>query len=416
MSNVRLDSWKSIATYFGRGVRTVQRWQIAYGMPVYHFGGDKGSVFAYSVDLDRWLAGKMGVGKSHKEESKLLPAEKKTISEEQTARANKMWLVRSENNLPAIAALYREAAGQDPENSEALIGLARSLVAQVLLGTLEGPVVYPSAREALRNSGGGINAKSALAVLDIIYERQWEKAKSDIAEVLQITPNDAYALFGCALLHTAEGNLPDAYRFAVKAWRVNPLAGTLAYYPIWIQYLGSKYNQAQKSLSDIMASGVCGVVSSMLHAFIMTATEEPKLNVQHINTMVAEYPKNSTLTSLLGYNYAVGGDTENARKILHRLWSEYKQGNCGYQLAIVLIGLGRSKEAIQYLDSAYKEGSIFSIGFKNDPLLQSLKGDPYFESLLQKIGPTAKQPLTEYTSVPELYRFSTAAVTPGRVS
>jgi hypothetical protein len=112
----------------------------------------------------------------------------------------------------------------------------------------------------------------------------------------------------------------------------------------------------------------------------------------------------------------VGGDTENARKILHRLWSEYKQGNCGYQLAIVLIGLGRSKEAIQYLDSAYKAGSIFSIGFKNDPLLQSLKGDPYFESLLQKIGPTAKQPLTEYTSVPELYRFSTAAVTPGRVS
>jgi hypothetical protein len=31
----RLDSWKEIASYLGRGVRTVQRWECEEGLPVH---------------------------------------------------------------------------------------------------------------------------------------------------------------------------------------------------------------------------------------------------------------------------------------------------------------------------------------------------------------------------------------------
>ena len=53
----RLDSWKEIATYLGRDVRTVIRWEQNRGLPVYRVPGGKVSrVFAYPEELDAWLA------------------------------------------------------------------------------------------------------------------------------------------------------------------------------------------------------------------------------------------------------------------------------------------------------------------------------------------------------------------------
>jgi hypothetical protein len=55
--NNRLNGWKEIAAHFGRGVRTVQRWEKAFGMPVYRIGAGRGeNVHAFSQELDAWLA------------------------------------------------------------------------------------------------------------------------------------------------------------------------------------------------------------------------------------------------------------------------------------------------------------------------------------------------------------------------
>ena len=54
--NQRLDSWKSIAAYLSRDVRTAIRWEKERGLPVHRVpGGKKHSVFAFTRDLDAWL-------------------------------------------------------------------------------------------------------------------------------------------------------------------------------------------------------------------------------------------------------------------------------------------------------------------------------------------------------------------------
>ncbi len=51
----RLDSWKEIANYFRREVRTVQLWEKREGLPVHrHFHKQLGSVFAFRAELDAW--------------------------------------------------------------------------------------------------------------------------------------------------------------------------------------------------------------------------------------------------------------------------------------------------------------------------------------------------------------------------
>lgn len=51
-----LNSWKEIAGYLGRGVRTVQRWEAQLGLPVHRPAGKEHSaVLAFSSELDQWL-------------------------------------------------------------------------------------------------------------------------------------------------------------------------------------------------------------------------------------------------------------------------------------------------------------------------------------------------------------------------
>jgi hypothetical protein len=53
-----LSCWKDIASYLGKGVRTVQRWEQDLGLPIRrpNGGGPKGPVTARKADLDNWLA------------------------------------------------------------------------------------------------------------------------------------------------------------------------------------------------------------------------------------------------------------------------------------------------------------------------------------------------------------------------
>jgi len=53
----RLNSWKAIAGYLGREVRTVQRWAKERDLPVHRLpGGARPRVFAFRSEIDAWLS------------------------------------------------------------------------------------------------------------------------------------------------------------------------------------------------------------------------------------------------------------------------------------------------------------------------------------------------------------------------
>ena len=55
-SRDRLDSWKQIAVYLGREVRTVQRWEQNLCLPVHRpRGKNRSAVVAFPEELDQWL-------------------------------------------------------------------------------------------------------------------------------------------------------------------------------------------------------------------------------------------------------------------------------------------------------------------------------------------------------------------------
>jgi hypothetical protein len=64
----RLNSWKEIASYLGRGVRTVQRWERELQLPIHRIGsGPRSPVYALTSELNFWMrtSGAMRNGENH---------------------------------------------------------------------------------------------------------------------------------------------------------------------------------------------------------------------------------------------------------------------------------------------------------------------------------------------------------------
>jgi len=54
--NDRLHGWKDIAAFMGKSVRTVQRWEKEFGLPIHRIHGNGGEiVFGVKAEIDAWL-------------------------------------------------------------------------------------------------------------------------------------------------------------------------------------------------------------------------------------------------------------------------------------------------------------------------------------------------------------------------
>lgn len=97
----RLESWKEIAAYLRRDVRTVQRWEQTDGLPIHrHRRAQRPIPYAYKAELDAWWTGRSGSSASteaagavsHGLRHRLLPVVVATLAIAVTAGA--VWVAR----------------------------------------------------------------------------------------------------------------------------------------------------------------------------------------------------------------------------------------------------------------------------------------------------------------------------------
>jgi CheY-like chemotaxis protein len=98
-----LTSWKEVAKYLGKSVRTVQRWERHFGLPVRRLGeAEKSAVVAYPEELQAWLRSyfhtQPGVGASRKPENERIA---------RLRRLTKVMGVRSEEVHQRLAAVIQ---------------------------------------------------------------------------------------------------------------------------------------------------------------------------------------------------------------------------------------------------------------------------------------------------------------------
>ena len=395
MEKTRLDSWKSIADYLQRSTRTVQRWHANHALPVHHFRGLKGGAFAYPREIDTWLSafsqknGDNGSGAS-KEAN---PGIRRSL--ELTALANEMWEIRSEKNIHLISKLYRDALDEDPGHSGAYFGLANAMILAALQGIVEGPMAYVCAEEALQRMSllepDGMGRRYLAAWLDLTWKRKWRKAAAEFDEILSLGHGSSFALYGRSLLYIAEGKLVEASEYALEAWKQNTLATSLSALLCWIPYLAGDYEKSLQLVSEAAITGSYGATHAAIEALALIQSGEIAKHLRRLEGVAYDHPHDQTIQGVLGYSYAVTGQTEKAAGKLDDLgWTRARNSSSrAYASALILIGMERHREAIQALEKCYFGGSQWSFGLRFDPILKQLGGSRRFRDLLRKADPNS---------------------------
>jgi tetratricopeptide (TPR) repeat protein len=408
----RIDTWKSIARYLARSSRTVQRWHREYGLPVHRLGIDSGSIFAYADELDSWLRNRDRAPKSALFEiprtapssdlhfqsqldqrrmtfdSPRIPNPGRQRSAALVAFACKLWASASSENLKMIARCSRDAIDLDPGNAEAFAVLADALIAEGLMGIVGIPAAYISAKAALERAleidPELPETMCAAAWLRFVFKREWHRASREFDECRNQHLRLNRAPVGRALIHVAEGCPVEASALLRDFVRQNPLDAQAAALHCWCRYLAEDYCDALNLVEEARASGQSGPVLDAVEALICIHCQEPDAHISRIEALLADSPRHELLQAVLGYAFAANGQAQRATTILdaltHRASAEYDANP--YAIALLLIGLGEKHDAVQWLEQSYFNGSLWSLGFPSDPILQSLLDEPGYRLFL----------------------------------
>lgn len=417
-----LDSWKAIATYLRRQVRTVQRWEQSEGLPVHrHKHHKQATVYAYRDELDAWRAGRghQLAGEPRRrsvltgsavavavvaaggaayffaaptaDENAAAPAGEQSVPQadpiqaaEHLERGYRTLGEYGPEGLPRAMEEFTAALEIDDTLVPAHAGLALTHVARTFFGS--GPMSegYAEAEKwaASALALDPLNA-DALAVhgwVAFIYWWKWEEAEALFRQAIELRPASMWPYFLYANYLSALDRPEEAIRHITTARRLAP---------------GSPH-------------------ANIGFGYILSNAALPRRAIEHLEKYVQETDSRDAMR-FLQFAYEQAGEFEHAVEMLEALGRAdapaVKQalaanGERGYwrellrpldasavripdlfswRRAVVLTRLGEYDEAIEELEKGYylRTGSMAYLKVYG---LQPLHSHPRFQDLLRRMA------------------------------
>ncbi len=174
----RLDSWKEIAAYLKRGVRTAQRWEHA-GLPVRRVATDRGVVYAFPSEIDAWWAAQ-------------LPIATGRLPDPRAEAAYRQAQDHARHGGMQVRSFLGEAIALDPDFALPHAHLATYFFTLVVIGLMAPDqgltAARASARRALDLDATLAEAQAVLATIAGVQDFAWSAAEKHFLAALRNEP------------------------------------------------------------------------------------------------------------------------------------------------------------------------------------------------------------------------------------
>lgn len=306
-------------------------------------------------------------------------------------RGRYFWNRRTVEGLRKSTDYFRQSIEADPNYALAYAGLADSFALLASFSVEPGRAANAEARSAAFSA---IHLDASLAEphasLGMIYFfTDWNllAAETEFERSIRLNPNYAMAHHWYALDLAAMGRFPEALYEIRLAQKLDPLSLIIGTNVGWIEYLARDYPSALRDLSRVLELDPNFVRARTRLGMVEMATGNNETAVANLARAVAlSGDEDPWVEGLLGNAQARSGDQKAAQRTLadirRRSGSEYVPPT---SQALILIGLGRRKEAISALSQAIDDHSTSMIYARVDPSLDPLRSDPGFQALLNQI-------------------------------
>lgn len=303
------------------------------------------------------------------------------------------WARFNQGGLQQSIDAFQRAVVADPNFAPPHAGLATAYSFMGYFGLMETGEAYAlSFREA--NSALALDAESSEALIArgmawLTYEWDWNKARDDLTRALEISPNFSQAYWALSLYESAVDS-SAGLDTALRALSLDPLSLPVTH-NVAMRYFGLQRLEEATNIAERMieldpdfapAHWVMGLLH-MSDGRYDAAIEELALSVE----LSGGLP--STLAAL-AYAYAKSGNTSQSLELLEQLRSTGGPSPRGHvpalQIAYVYEGLGRTEDALDWLDQAFERHDPWLVHLNSFPRFESLREEERFQDLLRRLN------------------------------
>jgi TolB-like protein/Flp pilus assembly protein TadD len=283
--------------------------------------------------------------------------------------------------------LFKKAIDIDPDFCRAYVGLSDTYLEYIYWGRQAPKEILEKALtpalKALELSpaeGGSYGALGAISY----YRFDKETAVSYLNKAIEINPNYVGAYDKLAWIRLFEGSLDEAVRLFNKALELDPLSTKNIANIAFSHYYFHEYDKGIKVLDDALNKFPDDNMLLFMKANLLTGAKQFEEAIKIFNHRTVGVNTNW----MIGYSYGMIGEVEKANEVLNYQLEKNKTTFVPpYMIATIYMGLGDRENALTWLEKDYETGGLglFFWGLKRDVKFESLRNEPRFIALLNKI-------------------------------
>jgi TolB-like protein len=277
---------------------------------------------------------------------------------------------------------FRKAIALDPHYAAAYAGLAvaESGMADKGADPAGLALAVADANQAIALAPHAGNGYRVRGFLRTVYLWDWEGAQTDLDLALSLDPNGRALADTAGLLET-QGRLPEAIVLEQRATQSDPLV------PVAWSTLGHLLREAGRGPEARTADARALEINpnfSLAHVDLtLLDLQDRRLDQALAQTrLIQDRDWQLFATALVQYSRHRARESQQALDELLKT----QASEMAYQIAEIYAWCGQKEDAFAWLDRAFaqRDGGLSSL--KLDDLINSLRSDPRFKALLQKMN------------------------------
>jgi TolB-like protein/Flp pilus assembly protein TadD len=302
-----------------------------------------------------------------------------------------LWHRRTGPDLRRAVQLMEEAVRRAPDYARAHVGLGDAYAVLGFYDFLPPDEAFPAAKasalRALELDRTLAGAHATLGYVALYHEWDWARAEAEFRKAIEHAPSYSTAHQWYANFLTAMGRFPEAEAAMRHAQELDPLSLIANAALGWVRYYAGEYEgavaQCQRTLDLDPAF-------ELAHLWLGQALERlgrPDEAEAAVRRAVELGDRSAITRAALARILAGQGRDAESRAILADLVAQDGSRYLpSYEIAQVHAELGDRPGALQWLDRAYRERSHSMVFLRVDPGFETLRGDPAFEVLADRVG------------------------------
>ena len=363
----------------------------------YHLWSDK-----YDRDLDDIFAvqDEISMAIVDKLEVRLLGGEKQRLVKRHThnqeahnyyLKGRYFWNRRHEGGLKRSLDYFQQAIEEDREYALPYVGVAD---AYGILGFFEFvPADVAFSRDAaavgraLERDGSLGEVYASRAWIRFCHEWTWKSAERDFQKAIGLSPDYASAYEWYAVFLSAMNRQDEAIRAAQRARELDPLSLIVNAVVGAVYMFARQYERAVVEFGSTLEMDPgfnLAKVWSGVSLYLSGQHARARATLREVNELEVDNPY---ALGFLGWGLGASGEERAALAVLRKL-DALGEGRyvSAYQRGHVLAGLGRTEEAFDCFEAAYRARSPLLTLTNAFPQWDGLRSDPRYRSLARRIG------------------------------